>query len=240
MESDPPHLKLRRARERAGFGTAADFAARFDLPETTYRSHENGNRKLTMEAARQYAAKLGNVSWLELLGEPAPEGKLKETQSGSISQHLPNTQHGGFGNAHKNATNVSPGDMLRVLGMAEGGPDGWNLFNGETVQFITRPANLIGVTGAYGVYIRGTSMSPRYEPGEIAHIHPGKPVQPGCYVLVQRRNPEDEALPLAVIKRLVRRTATKVVLAQLDPAKEFDVPAKEIVSIHRIVGSSEG
>lgn len=166
--------------------------------------------------------------------------QLKASELEIVKQYLGDTQCGDYEPPHKAATNVNPGEMLRVLGMAEGGPDGWNLFNGETVQYINRPANLIGVPGAYGVYIRGTSMVPRYEPGEIAHIHPGKPVQPGCYVLVQRRNPEDEAHPLAVIKRLVRRSAGKVTLGQLDPAREFDVPTKDIVSIHRIVGSSEG
>lgn len=166
--------------------------------------------------------------------------QLKASELQIVKQYLGDTQIGGSPAGHQNVTNDSPGEMLRVLGMAEGGPDGWNLFNGETVQFINRPANLIGVPGAYGVYVRGTSMIPRYEPGEIAHIHPGKPVQPGCYVLVQRRNPQDESQPLAVIKRLVRRTASKVTLAQLEPAKEFDVPAAQIVSIHRIVGSSEG
>lgn len=136
-------------------------------------------------------------------------------------------------------TNVSPANQMKVLGMGEGGAEGWNLFNGETVQFIDTPANLRGVPGAYGVYVRGSSMSPRYDEGMIVHIHPAKPVQPGDYVLVQRRPAEDEGSPRAVIKRLVRRSGSKVVLAQINPPKQFDVPAAEIVSIHRIVGSSE-
>lgn len=137
-------------------------------------------------------------------------------------------------------SNVKSENLLKVVGMAEGGPGEWCIFNGdEVVQYITRPDNLAGVPNAYAVFIRGTSMVPRYEPGEIVHIHPGKPVQPGSYVLVQRRNPGDENHPYAVVKQLVRRSATKVTLAQLNPAKQFDVPAGEIVSIHRIVGASE-
>jgi hypothetical protein len=47
---------------------------------------------------------------------------------------------------------------LKVLGMAECGPDGWSLFNGETViEYVPRPANLRGVPDAYAVYISGTS-----------------------------------------------------------------------------------
>lgn len=136
-------------------------------------------------------------------------------------------------------TNVTATGQMKVLGMGEGGAEGWNLFNGETVQFIDIPANLRGVPGAYGVYVRSDSMSPRYDEGMIVHLHPGKPVQPGDYVLVQRKAAEEGEPPRAVIKRLVRRSASKVVLAQLNPPKQFDVPAAEIVSIHRIVGSSE-
>lgn len=137
-------------------------------------------------------------------------------------------------------TNVSPDTLLGVYGMAEGGSDGWNLFNGEIVQYIQRPENLRGAPAAYAVFITGTSMSPRYEQGEIAHIHPGRPVIPGAYVLVQRKPAHEGEPPLAVIKRLVRRSGTKVTLEQLNPKKQFDVLVDNIISIHRIVGSSEG
>lgn len=136
-------------------------------------------------------------------------------------------------------TNVSSTGQMKVLGMGEGGAEGWNLFNGETVQYVATPQNLRGVPGAYGVYVRGDSMHPRYDEGMIVHIHPAKPVQPGDYVLVQRQPAQEDDPPTAVIKRLVRRTGSKVVLAQLNPPKQFDVPAAEIVSIHKIVGSSE-
>jgi hypothetical protein len=41
------------------------------------------------------------------------------------------------------------------------------------------------------------------------------------------------------MKRLVRRTATKVTFEQFNPAKEFDIKASDIKSMHRIVGSAE-
>lgn len=130
-------------------------------------------------------------------------------------------------------------ELLEVRGMAEGGPDGWNLWNGEVVQLINRPDNLIGVKGAYGVLVRGTSMSPRYDPNMIAHVHPWQEPTPGDYVVVQRKPLHEGDPPLAVLKRLVRRTARLVILAQLSPAKELEVPTGEIVSIHKIVGSSD-
>lgn len=129
-------------------------------------------------------------------------------------------------------------DRLKVLGMAECGPDGWSLWNGDVIDMVDRPANLRGVPGAYAVYVVGASMEPRYHPGELVHIHPGKPLTIGAYVLVQRR-PKDGETPAAVIKRLIKRTGTKIVLEQFNPHKTFDIRADDIVSIHRVVGSGE-
>lgn len=129
-------------------------------------------------------------------------------------------------------------DRLKVLGMAECGPDGWSLWNGDVIDMVDRPANLRGVPGAYAVYVVGASMEPRYHPGELVHIHPGKPLTIGAYVLVQRR-PKDGDTPAAVIKRLIKRTGTKIVLEQFNPQKTFDIRLDDIVSIHRVVGSGE-
>lgn len=129
-------------------------------------------------------------------------------------------------------------DRLKVLGMAECGPDGWSLWNGDVIDMVDRPANLRGVPGAYAVYVVGASMEPRYHPGELVHIHPGKPLTIGAYVLVQRR-PKDGDTPAAVIKRLIKRTGSKIVLEQFNPHKTFEIRADDIVSIHRVVGSGE-
>jgi phage repressor protein C with HTH and peptisase S24 domain len=146
----------------------------------------------------------------------------------------------GVGPAPSKPAAARPGsaDKLKVLGMAECGPDGWSLWNGDVIDLIERPAGLVGVPNAYAVYVVGASMEPRYHPGEVVHIHPGRPVDVGAYVLVQRRGKAGEA-PLAVIKRLARRSASKITLEQFNPPKAFDIKAADIVSIHRVVGSGE-
>jgi phage repressor protein C with HTH and peptisase S24 domain len=98
---------------------------------------------------------------------------------------------------------------------------------------------LAGVASAYGVYVVGASMEPRYFPGELVLIHPGKPVTLGAFVLVQRKPKHDGDPPLAVIKRLIKRTASRITLEQFNPAKSFDIRSDDIVSIHRVVGASE-
>jgi phage repressor protein C with HTH and peptisase S24 domain len=139
----------------------------------------------------------------------------------------------------RTATTTASSERLKVLGMAECGPDGWSLWNGDVIDMIARPANLAGVPGAYAVYVVGASMEPRYHPGELVHIHPGKPLTVGAYVLVQRRPKNDGDPPLAVIKRLARRTGSKIVLEQFNPPRTFEIKNDDVVSIHRVVGSGE-
>ena len=42
-----------------------------------------------------------------------------------------------------------------------------------------------------------------------------------------------------MIKRLVKRTGSKIVLEQFNPPRTFEIKAADIVSIHRVVGSGE-
>ena len=141
----------------------------------------------------------------------------------------------------KSAPAPRPGgnEKLKVLGMAECGPDGWSLWNGDVIDMVARPAGLAGVPGAFAVYAVGDSMEPRYYQGELIMIHPGKPLTTGAFVLVQRRPRNDGEPPRAVIKRLVKRTGSKVVLEQFNPPKSFEIKAGDIVSIYRVVGSGE-
>lgn len=132
------------------------------------------------------------------------------------------------------------GDKIPVLGASEGGPDGRTLWNGEIVDYIERPPELVGTTRGFATYVIGSSMEPRYFQGEIVYVAPGRPVNPGDFVLVEMAPASDGATPQAFVKRLVRRTATKVVLAQYNPAKEIDLPAKDVVHVYKIVGSGVG
>jgi SOS-response transcriptional repressor LexA len=132
-----------------------------------------------------------------------------------------------------------PLGRLPVLGSAEGGADGQSPWNGDVVDYVPMPAGLAGVPQAYAIYVYGTSMEPRYFAGDIAYVHPGRPVGPGAFVLVQLKPRTEGDPPSALIKRLVRQTATKLVLEQFNPARTFDVKQGDVVRIHRIVGSGE-
>lgn len=130
-------------------------------------------------------------------------------------------------------------DRIPVMGIAEGGEEGWSLWNGDIVDYAPTPASLAGAPNGYATYVVGTSMEPRYHPGEMLYIHPGKPVAAGSYVLVQVKPRRDGEPPGALVKRLVKKTGTKIVLEQFNPERTFDIPLDRVVSIHKIVGSGD-
>jgi SOS-response transcriptional repressor LexA len=131
------------------------------------------------------------------------------------------------------------GDKIPVYGAAQGGPDGWFPWNGEAVEYVSRPPHLAGAIEPFAVYVAGSSMEPRYYAGEIVYIHPGKPATIGAFVLVEVKPESEGEAPRAFIKRLVRRTATKATFEQFNPPKEFDIKMSEVKSIRRIVGTAE-
>lgn len=57
--------RLREARTKAGFASAAAAARKFGWGEAAYRHHENGTRSFSIEQAQQYAsAFLVSIGWL--------------------------------------------------------------------------------------------------------------------------------------------------------------------------------
>lgn len=67
--------RLRKAREQAGFATAADAARRFGWPESSYRAAENGQRPPTQAKAKEFARAFRvPVEWL-LFGTGEPTKK---------------------------------------------------------------------------------------------------------------------------------------------------------------------
>jgi len=70
--------RLKRCREDAGYETATDFINAKGVPEPTYRSHENGNRNISIRAAKQYAKLLGTTYTWILDGEGAAKDSFHE------------------------------------------------------------------------------------------------------------------------------------------------------------------
>jgi phage repressor protein C with HTH and peptisase S24 domain len=177
-------------------------------------------------------------------GIPAQLPELVREQLAEILQ-VPESQLKGSASLAKGARTMragaplGSGDKIPVMGGGPVASEGSFAWNGEIVDYIARTPHVAGATQAYAFYVAGASMEPRYYAGELVYVHPGKPVTPGAFVLVQLRPDTEGETPRAFIKRLAKRTASKVTFEQFNPQKETDVKASDIVSMHRIVGSAE-
>lgn len=222
--------RVRAAREHKGWSQET-LAKAIGIKQPSVFSIENSPASGNKNALKIASVTGVRPQWLETGEGPM----LDDSRKGSV-----NPSSKGLQSDRRPPATIPAGDeKLKVLGMAEGGPDGWSLWNGDVIEWVDRPANLRGVPDAYAVYVMGASMEPRYHPGELAHIHPHKPVTIGAYVLVQKKPNGPGEAPLAVIKRLVKRSGNRIMLEQFNPPKTFEIKADEIVSMHRVVGSGE-
>ena len=203
-------------------------------------------RHLNMSAVSKMLGK--NHAYLHQFLDRGIPAQLPELVRGQLAKILDVPEdilRGGGGKSFRDLGPRGPrlppiaGDKIRVHGAAQGGPDGWFPWNGEIVDYVSRPPHLAGAMEAYAVYVAGSSMEPRYYAGELVYIHPGKPVTTGAFVLVQVKPESEGEAPRAFIKRLARRTATKSTFEQFNPPKEIDIKAADIMTTHRIVGTAE-
>lgn len=131
-------VRLKKAREKAGYATPADAARAMGIPESTYYAHENGTKGLTRSGARY--ARFFRVS-LDWLIEGRGEMRLPEYRDPrKISVSLYGSVGAGF--MVEPITNTSYADALDEIDL----PD---------MEFV----------GA--LRVRGESQYPRYLHGEI-------------------------------------------------------------------------
>jgi SOS-response transcriptional repressor LexA len=161
--------RLREARKKAGYSSAAEAAQRFSWNEPAYRHHENGTRNFGLDAARKYGrafrVKPGWLLGLENVDSGPPEEKPDE-------------------------------ERLVVNGSVAAGvwreSDHWN----DERQFgIDGSQSPVPHAKRFGVVVEGRSMDLAYEPGTVLDCvsifgdHAVIP-QTGDHVIVERVRPD--------------------------------------------------
>jgi transcriptional regulator with XRE-family HTH domain len=123
---------------------------------------------------------------------------------------------------------------LPVYGAAQGGAGGAMLISSDTIQWLVRPEPLLTVRSGYGVYVVGESMSPAYEQGDIALVHPALPPRRGADVILIRHDADGGRHVL--IKRLIGWTDEQWHVRQHNPERAFDLARAEWREAQTIVG----
>lgn len=139
------------------------------------------------------------------------------------------------------AAHSEQGGFPRDVPIREGAQCGENDvfdFESQTADFAPRPPRLAGVHDAYALYVRGDSMEPWREHGQLVYVHPGVPARINDFVVVQLK-PKAGGMPPAYLKRLVNRTSREIRLLQYNPRKYLTFPLTQILAIHRVMDPVE-
>jgi phage repressor protein C with HTH and peptisase S24 domain len=251
---DELHERLRQARMNAGFKSASGAAKHFSWGESTYRAHENGQNKFDYTDAQKYGKAFNvNPSWLFVgstdlgsstgINDAAREDELIQVKVAQSHRQAPI----GIPPFIQPPLRADMPADLPVYGFAVGGKedDGEFYMNGQIADYVRRPPGVPNMRGVFGVYVCGESMFPRFQPGELIFATSAQPPAIGDDVVIELKamNPEsdDEADHAArgLIKRLKRRSGSRVIVEQFNPAMDIEFDREEIKAIHRVLTNKD-
>jgi phage repressor protein C with HTH and peptisase S24 domain len=210
--------RLRELRERAGL-TMQALAERAGTSPPQINKLEKGERRMTIDWMTRLARALG----------VEPAALMPRPTAGPDRAALP----GGEGVLLETPRRLDPRDLIPVRSAARGGDEQEMFLADGPIDYMRRPHALLHVRDAYAIYMLGDSMSPRFRQGQVLHVNPFKPPQPGSGVVVTRR---DDAV---LIKEFVRRTPALLILRQYNPDRLIELDLARVRDVHTVVGLDE-
>jgi len=211
---------FQQALDRAG-ASQADLARNLRLAPSAISRMMKGERQMKLTEAVQVAAFLG-VSQEEVL-----------RHAGDNTPPPPRTDPPRRGRPPRAgiAASAPPrAEPIAIRAAVRGGGDQETFLEDGPIGYTARPTNLVGVRGAYAIYMFGDTMEPRYEQGWLLHVNPFKPPTRGRDVVVHKQD------KTVLIKQFVRWDGDALVLHQLNPDGEIRIPRGEVAECHLVVG----
>lgn len=145
----------------------------------------------------------------------------------------------GFGEGGAPAIRLSPslepaifgGDVVPVYGHATGALEtGLNLAQDTIADWAPRHPLQRGIQGAFAIYAFSDAMAPRYFPGELIYVHPGRPPQTGRDCVIEMKNGE------ALLYRYLGQSEKTLQAEQLNPPREIRIPKSKIKAFYAVIG----
>lgn len=121
--------------------------------------------------------------------------------------------------------------MVPVYGYAAGSLDtNLNLANGEIMDWAVRHPALNGIKDAFAIYVFSDSMEPRYYPGELIYVHPGRPPERNKDCVIELKNGD------AYLKRYLGQTENEIKLSQYNPRINITFKKSDVQALYAVVG----
>lgn len=247
MERTHLQNELKRRREELGM-SQRDLSLRAGLNDSAVKKIESGSvRNPRSDSLLKIASALG-CTLADLLGTeqetpaPGPEAFSQPPVAATPAPRVPD-----YGPTEVQPERVvsipaisqMPRDVP-VYGVAVGGDDADFEFNGQIVDYVRRPPGLIGVEGAFGIYVIGTSMDPRYEEGDLVYVHPGRPARPGDDVIIEMYDGHEGRSGHCYVKRLLKKAGGAYICRQYNPPRDdLAYPIERVKKVHRIMTAAE-
>lgn len=127
-----------------------------------------------------------------------------------------------------------------VYGTVAASPLGKGAFrlSNDIVDWAARPPALMMVPDLYALEVRGDSMSPKYEPGDIIYVHPHRVYRSGDSVVIQEPD-SDNGEPQTFIKLFVNETENKVTTQQFNPKSALEFKKRPGLKIHKVMSNRD-
>lgn len=126
-----------------------------------------------------------------------------------------------------------------VRGTAVGGESDGFLFENDTIDYVRRPPGIAKTKDVFALYVRGMSMAPRFEEGDLIYLNPHLPARAGDDVVIEFVPSESHEFGEGCLKRLVKKTSTKVIVEQFNPQMDLEFDADTVKAIHRVLTLNE-
>lgn len=123
-------------------------------------------------------------------------------------------------------------DEVPVYGYAAGTTDdALNLHDGAEIGRVDRHPKQAGINDAFAVYVVGESMAPRFKPGQILYILPGRWPAAGEDVVIELDNGD------GYVKEYRRKTQKEIICWQYNPNREWRRPLHQVKAVYSVAGT---
>jgi phage repressor protein C with HTH and peptisase S24 domain len=236
------HLQRAVARALDQLGISArELSRRIGPNDSLIKSILTGKSRNPRADTLQKIARETGLSLAELTGDAGTESHAAAGDRGFHEEPRDSAPRANGSMPFRAAIDVGQPRDLPVYGRAVGGEETWFEFNGEAMDWLFRPSLLNGAREAYAMFVSGSSMEPRYMEGETVYVNPARPVRVGDFVVALLQPKAPGAPARGLVKQLAGRSNGRILLRSLNPpdAPLLELPAEEVVSVHRIVLSGE-